>query len=83
MLEALDKKVASKLTYKGRLATYRFCDNVWTLVLSDVDFRVQVPGCPTSEVRSSKIKVVCVDEKLLVPDDAGDGTGEGGGGGVV
>lgn len=63
------------------MANYRFCDNVWTLVLSDVDFKVQVPGFPSSEVRSSKIKIVCVDEKLLVPDDAGDVEGEHGPGG--
>lgn len=75
VLEALDKKVPSKLTFKGRLKTYRYCDNVWTLMLSDVNFRVQMTqgSSLSSEVRSDKIKVVCIDEKLLMPEDGGDG----------
>lgn len=81
VLEALDKKVPSKLTFKGRLKTYRYCDNVWTLMLSDVSFKVQLSqGSTTStEVRSDKIKVVCIDEKLLTPEDAGDGAAAGAG----
>lgn len=75
MLEALDKKVPSKLTFKGRLKTYRYCDNVWTLMLSDVNFKVQCSqgSSVSSEVQSKKIKLVCIDEKLLVPEDAGEG----------
>lgn len=37
---ALEQKVRNRLTIKcNRLRTYRFCDNVWTLLLNDVEFR--------------------------------------------
>ncbi|EDX00851.1 transcription initiation factor IIA subunit 2-2 [Drosophila yakuba] len=37
---ALSKKVTTKINFTaGRLQTYRFCDNVWTLILKDVEFR--------------------------------------------
>lgn len=37
---ALNSKVKSRVTFKaGKLHTYRFCDNVWTLMLKDVEFR--------------------------------------------
>lgn len=37
---ALSTKVKSRVTFKaGKLHTYRFCDNVWTLMLKDVEFR--------------------------------------------
>jgi len=40
MNKALAEKVKNRLTFKaGKLHTYRFCDNVWTFLLSDVEFR--------------------------------------------
>lgn len=40
MNNALANKVKSRLTFKaGKLHTYRFCDNVWTFLLNDVEFR--------------------------------------------
>lgn len=37
---ALEQKVKNRLIIKcNRLFTYRFCDNVWTLLLQDVEFR--------------------------------------------
>lgn len=42
----------------GHLETYRFCDNVWTFVLKDVEFReVQ------ELIRVDKVKIVACDGK--------------------
>ncbi|KAK1554436.1 hypothetical protein Q3G72_012125 [Acer saccharum] len=39
MTEALETQVKSKVTIKGHLHTYRFCDNVWTFILQDAVFK--------------------------------------------
>ncbi|KAJ8620442.1 hypothetical protein MRB53_028971 [Persea americana] len=39
MTEALESQVKSKVTIKGHLHTYRFCDNVWTFILQDALFK--------------------------------------------
>ena len=56
---ALATRVKNKLNFKsGKLNTYRFCDNVWTFMLSDVEFReVQ------ELVRVNKVKIVACDGK--------------------
>ncbi|CAG0886239.1 unnamed protein product [Darwinula stevensoni] len=56
---ALATRVKTKLNFKsGKLNTYRFCDNVWTFMLSDVEFReVQ------ELVRVNKVKIVACDGK--------------------
>ena len=48
-----------KLSYlQGKLNTYRFCDNVWTFVLNNVDFRdVQ------ELAKCDKVKIVACDGK--------------------
>ncbi|NXH19180.1 T2AG factor, partial [Bucco capensis] len=43
---------------KGSLNTYRFCDNVWTFVLNDVEFREV-----TELVKVDKVKIVACDGK--------------------
>lgn len=43
---------------KGSLNTYRFCDNVWTFVLNDVEFREV-----TDLVKVDKVKIVACDGK--------------------
>ncbi|XP_063627889.1 uncharacterized protein LOC134799417 isoform X3 [Cydia splendana] len=57
--QALSNKVKSRLTFKaGKLNTYRFCDNVWTFMLNDVEFR------EVQEVaKVDKIKIVACDGK--------------------
>lgn len=46
------------LIFQGHLNTYRFCDNVWTFVLTSVDFR------DLGEiVKADKVKVVACDGK--------------------
>ncbi|KAJ9567616.1 hypothetical protein OSB04_003582 [Centaurea solstitialis] len=39
MTEALDSQVKSKVSIKGHLHTYRFCDNVWTFIVQDAIFK--------------------------------------------
>jgi hypothetical protein len=46
---------------QGHLNTYRFCDNVWTFVLENVDFR-EVGEI----VKAEKVKVVACDGKGMV-----------------
>jgi len=37
---ALAQKVRSRIAFKAeKLNTYRFCDNVWTFFMTDVEFR--------------------------------------------
>ena len=44
--------------FKGHLNTYRFCDNVWTFVLENVQFREL-----GETVKVEKVKVVACDGK--------------------
>ncbi|KAI5021191.1 hypothetical protein ZWY2020_055036 [Hordeum vulgare] len=60
MTEALENQVKSKVTVKGHLHTYRFCDNVWTFILTDAHFKNEEI---TEQV--SKVKIVACDSKLL------------------
>lgn len=48
------------LSFQGHLNTYRFCDNVWTFVLNNVEFR-EVGEL----VKVEKVKVVACDGKGL------------------
>ncbi|RLM99671.1 hypothetical protein C2845_PM06G09640 [Panicum miliaceum] len=45
---------------KGHLHTYRFCDNVWTFILTDAQFKNE----ETTE-QVGKVKIVACDSKLL------------------
>ncbi|XP_065900160.1 transcription initiation factor IIA subunit 2-like [Dysidea avara] len=51
-------KVKIKYNFRGSLSTYRFCDNVWTCVLTDVEFR----DSPDA-LKVSKVKIVACDAK--------------------
>ncbi|KAG7209464.1 hypothetical protein KM043_015553 [Ampulex compressa] len=64
--QALATRVKSRLTFKaGKLNTYRFCDNVWTFMLNDVEFR------EVQEVAIvDKVKIVACDGKTLDADAA-------------
>lgn len=55
----LATRVKSRLTFKaGKLNTYRFCDNVWTFMLNDVEFR------EVQEItKVDKVKIVACDGK--------------------
>lgn len=56
---ALEHKVRNRLTIKcNRLRTYRFCDNVWTLLLRDAEFREA-----QESIRVDWVKIVACDGK--------------------
>ncbi|GFN83212.1 transcription initiation factor iia subunit 2 [Plakobranchus ocellatus] len=60
--QALANRVKVKISFKGKLNTYRFCDNVWTFVLNKVDFR----EAPVQEiVKVDKVKIVACDGKSM------------------
>jgi transcription initiation factor TFIIA small subunit len=40
MTEALSGIVRNKCQFKGALRTYRFCDDVWTFLIKDAQFKV-------------------------------------------
>ncbi|CAL5220960.1 g3066 [Coccomyxa viridis] len=67
MNKALEKEVTTKTTFKGHLDSYRFCDQVWTWVASDVVFRndtASLLDTSVKEVRADKVKIVCVDARV-------------------
>merc|ERR1719510_2406644 len=56
---ALNTRVKTKLNFKAeKLNTYRFCDNVWTFMLNDVEFR------EVAEIgKVDRVKIVACDAK--------------------
>lgn len=60
---AFKNKIKTMLTFRSaHLKTYRFCDNVWTLVFEDTEFRnVQ------ELIRVEKLKVVACDGRAARP----------------
>ncbi|XP_068203516.1 transcription initiation factor IIA subunit 2 isoform X1 [Palaemon carinicauda] len=64
--QALANKVRARITFKAsKLNTYRFCDNVWTFLMSEVEFKdVQ------EFAQVDKLKIVACDGrgfKRVVP----------------
>nr|QBH73597.1 transcription initiation factor IIA gamma chain [Thermobia domestica] len=54
---ALATRLKSRITFKAsRLNTYRFCDNVWTFMLNDVEFREM-----HEVAKVDKVKIVACD----------------------
>ncbi|KAL9244477.1 hypothetical protein vseg_018251 [Gypsophila vaccaria] len=60
MTEALEAQVKTKVSIKGHLHTYRFCDNVWTFILQDALFKSE-----ECQENVSRVKIVACDSKLL------------------
>ncbi|KAL8223157.1 hypothetical protein R6Q57_020556 [Mikania cordata] len=61
MAEALDTQVKTKVSIKGHLHTYRFCDNVWTFILQDALFKYD-----ECQENVGRVKIVACDSKLLI-----------------
>ncbi|XP_038689262.1 transcription initiation factor IIA subunit 2-like [Tripterygium wilfordii] len=61
MTEALELQVKSKVSVKGHLHTYRFCDNVWTFILQDALFKHD-----DNQENVGRVKIVACDSKLLI-----------------
>ncbi|KAL9622596.1 MAG: hypothetical protein Q9160_003093 [Pyrenula sp. 1 TL-2023] len=49
-----------KLTFKAKLDTYRFCDEVWTFLIKDVHFKV---GNGSEAFDADKVKIVACNSK--------------------
>lgn len=58
--EALSERVKSRLSFKGHLDTYRFCDEVWTFVIKDASFKFE-----SETVLADRIKIVACNLKKL------------------
>uniref|UniRef100_A0A0K0F6V8 Transcription initiation factor IIA subunit 2 n=2 Tax=Strongyloides TaxID=6247 RepID=A0A0K0F6V8_STRVS len=59
--EALHNRTHNRTTFLAdKLRTYRFCDNVWTFVMENVEFRN--PTHPLEDV-ISRVKIVACDAK--------------------
>jgi len=58
--EVLNEKVKSRLSFKGHLDTYRFCDDVWTFIVKDITFKLENPA---QQLKSEKIKIVAMNSK--------------------
>ena len=59
MSGAFDKHARNtRMTFKGQLDTYRYCDNVWTCILRDTEFRES-----SDILKTSKIKIVACDAR--------------------
>ncbi|KAK1750978.1 transcription initiation factor IIA, gamma subunit-domain-containing protein [Echria macrotheca] len=58
--ESLQEKVKARLTFKGSLDTYRFCDEVWTFLIKNVTFKMDNGA---STVVADKVKIVSCSAK--------------------
>ncbi|KAK0643671.1 transcription initiation factor IIA, gamma subunit-domain-containing protein [Cercophora newfieldiana] len=58
--ESLQERVKARLTFKGSLDTYRFCDEVWTFLIKNVTFKMDNGG---STVQADKVKIVSCSAK--------------------
>lgn len=55
---ALAQKVRTRYNFKGHLKVYRFCDNVWTCVLDNIEFR---DSHGQEVIHSEKTKIVACE----------------------
>ncbi|GME71807.1 unnamed protein product [Ambrosiozyma monospora] len=53
------KDVKSKMSFKGHLHTYRFCDDVWTFVIKDVNVKLD----DGETVNVEKFKIVACNSR--------------------
>ncbi|BEJ15472.1 hypothetical protein CspHIS471_0500770 [Cutaneotrichosporon sp. HIS471] len=60
LTECMQKGVKQKTTVKGHLSTYNLCNDVWTFVVKDPQFRMEGTGSSHSGelVTAPKIKIV-------------------------
>ncbi|KAL9599476.1 MAG: hypothetical protein Q9219_003815 [cf. Caloplaca sp. 3 TL-2023] len=57
--DVLAEKVKARLTFKGHLDTYRFCDEVWTFLIKDVNFKLE----NQTPITADQIKIVSCNSK--------------------
>ncbi|KAJ5561051.1 Transcription initiation factor IIA gamma subunit [Penicillium sp. DV-2018c] len=61
--EVLAEKVRARLTFKGHLDTYRFCDEVWTFLIKDVSFKLD----NQTTVTADKVKILRMPIGSVLP----------------
>ena len=44
---------------QAKLHTYRFCDNVWTLIMENAEFK------DSDQIEADKVKIVACDGRAL------------------
>ncbi|KAK6436234.1 Transcription initiation factor IIA subunit 2 [Oleoguttula sp. CCFEE 5521] len=59
MASVIGDKVKARLQFKGHLDTYRFCDEVWTFIIKDVNFKCD----QTTTVLAERVKIVACQSK--------------------
>lgn len=59
------KTSSCKLSIKGNLHTYRFCDNVWTFLLEDVSLKTLGSIGSGAERSLESLKIVACDGKIV------------------
>jgi transcription initiation factor TFIIA small subunit len=57
--DGLSDKVKSRLSFKGHLDTYRFCDDVWTFIIKDINFKLD----NSNQVHADRVKIVSCNTK--------------------
>ncbi|EFA79276.1 transcription initiation factor IIA gamma chain [Heterostelium album PN500] len=65
--EALADTVKSKASFKGDLHTYRFCDNVWTFILENAEFKTE-----NETIKVDNVKIVACDANISNEKDKKD-----------
>ncbi|KDD72910.1 hypothetical protein H632_c2746p0 [Helicosporidium sp. ATCC 50920] len=67
--KSLDTRVTAKASMKGQLATYRYLDNVWNFVLSNVSIKLWPTQSSNrreeQELSSATLKLVLVDARVV------------------
>ena len=56
---ALTNDAKKKITFKGEMKAHRFCDNVWTMVVQNAEFKEN----STAVTNVDKVKIVAYDPK--------------------
>ncbi|KAF1994762.1 transcription initiation factor IIA gamma chain [Amniculicola lignicola CBS 123094] len=57
--DVIADKVKARLTFKGHLDTYRFCDEVWTFIIKDINFKLD----NSNTIHADKVKIVSCNTK--------------------
>lgn len=58
MSHSLGGKVRNRYSFKGHLKVYRFCDNVWSFVIEDVEMK---DNHSHEMIRTQKLKIVACE----------------------
>ncbi|KAK5017715.1 Transcription initiation factor IIA subunit 2 [Cryomyces antarcticus] len=58
--EVVAEKVKQRMSFKGHLDTYRFCDEVWTFIIKDINFKLDNNS---NTVHADRVKIVSCSSK--------------------